>query len=102
MKTHPTRDPTYGRAPIHDIIKNTLLWSHTGALHNCPLSGSTQQLPDKVTEIQRQPLSGHWVLLWKSWGRVESPEEERNYTGRPTDSTNQDHWRHPKTELPTK
>lgn len=55
-KTHPTTDSSHGQAPIHDIIKDTLLCSHTGDLHNCLFTGYTKQL----TETDEENYSETW------------------------------------------
>ena len=57
------RVPSYGQAPIHDIINNTLLCPHTEALSNYLLRGSTKQLTEKAAEIQSLTFHGPWGLL---------------------------------------
>ena len=52
--------------------------------------------------LHSQTLDGAWGLLWKSWGRTKSPVGDRNSTGRPTESTNQEPWELSETEPPTK
>ena len=51
-----------------------------------------------------QTLDEAPVVLLKSWVRVERPEEDRDSTERPTESTNLDPWgfMDPGTEPPTK
>lgn len=52
-------------------------------------------------ETLGQTLDGAQGVVWKSWGRMEGPEEDRDAT-RPTESTKLDPWRLPETEPPTK
>ena len=43
-----------------------------------------------------------WMSHGKAWGKIEGLEEDRDFTGRPTESTNLDSWGIPETESPTK
>jgi hypothetical protein len=49
-----------------------------------------------------QPNTGQRSgLLWKIGRRIEGPEQDRNSTGRPTESTNLNPWQLSETEPPT-
>ena len=57
---------------------------------------------ERDAETQSQTLDGARGVSWKSWGRTEVPEGNRDSTGRPTESTDLDPWGFPEPELPTK
>lgn len=52
-------------------------------------------------ETHSYALDGAPGVLWSSWGKDWGPEEDRNSTERPAESTNMDHWGLPETEPPT-
>jgi hypothetical protein len=53
----------------------------------------------------QKPTAKHQMELGEFYGRLrrtEGPEEVRDFTGRPTESTNLDTWGLPETEPPTR
>ena len=98
----PNLSPIHGQAPVPDTINDSLLCLQIGTWHNCPLRGSTQQWTKIDADTNSQILDRGQELLWKSWGRIEGPEGDRNSTGRKTQQTNLDPQELSKTEPLTK
>ena len=56
---------------------------------------------ERDAETHSQVLDGAWNILPSVGRRIEGPEEDRDSTERPTESTNQDLWGFSETESPT-
>ena len=84
----PTGDTVYWQVPIHDIIMDTRLCSHTEALHKCAVRVFTKQLTEMDAENHSETWDGPWRLLMKTWGCIEYPEDGRNSIGSLTNSMN--------------
>jgi hypothetical protein len=100
--TRPTWDPLSRWAPIPDTTPDVMVFLQTEAYHGCPLRGSTSNWLRQMNVL----TASFWTESGNpnGWarGRTEETEGDCNPIGRPTVSTNLEHWELPETKLPTK
>ena len=74
-----------------------------GAHHKCSLRGFTLHLTttDRVPQSNIGWSSGPLISI-RVGERIQGPEGDRDNTGRPTRSTNLDHWELPRTDYQPK
>jgi hypothetical protein len=81
LKEWSTWDTFHGRESSLDTINDILLCLQTGAWHNCPLWGYTQQLMETDAEIHNQTVGETLGILWKSkakhWGMLNGQEQQK-------------------------